>query len=270
LVVDRARTERRHDPERRILWITLDRPDKLNAFDQAMFDGLEAALGAAAEDDDVRVVAITGRGRAFSAGMDIALFGTLRGRGLNNPKVRAFLRRAQHVLVEQIEVLEKPVICAAHGICAGAGLELAIACDLRIAARDTRFSLPEVRLGVIPEAGGCHRLARLIGLARAKELVMTGRAITAEEALGAGLVHQVVPRTEDLEAAVHAYADEIDACGPLAVGLAKRVLNDAFGMAPRSGLELEHLAGNTLYQSEDAHEGFEAFAQRRKPRFQGR
>lgn len=267
---DRPRIERRRDPERGILWITLDRPDKLNAFDRAMFDALAAAIDAAAEDDGVRLVAIGGRGRAFSAGMDVALFETLRTAGLNSPEVRAFMRRAQHVLVEQIEALEKPVIAAVRGVCAGAAFELAIACDFRIAAEDARFSLPEVRLGVIPEAGGCHRLARLIGLARAKELVMTGRTITAQDALCAGLVHQVVPRPEDLEAAVLAYAAAFASCAPLAVGLAKRVLNETFGMAPRSGLELEHLVGNTLYQSDDAREGVAAFLGRRRPRFRGR
>jgi enoyl-CoA hydratase/carnithine racemase len=252
-----------------VLRVTLNRTDRLNTFDAPMIEAFAAAIGEAHARPDIDAVLIDAKGRVFSAGMDVALFETLREEGLHNPGARAFLRRAQNSLVERIEALEKPVICAIHGVCAGAGLELAIACDIRVASADAQLSLPEVRLGVIPEAGGCHRLSRLIGLGRAKEMVMTGRPVDAAGAERIGLVHRLVALRDELDEAALSYVAEFRQCGPLAVGLAKQVIDKAFGMDPRSGLDLEYMTGNTLYATADAHEGYRAFVEKRRPAFRG-
>jgi enoyl-CoA hydratase/carnithine racemase len=253
-----------------VLTVTLNRPAKLNTFDEAMIEAFGAAIERAHADTAIDVVIVNGNGRAFSAGMDVGLFTILREWGLHSTRARAFLRRAQSIFVERLEALEKPVICAIHGTCAGAGLELAIACDVRLASAEAKLSLPEVRLGVIPEAGGCHRLSRLIGLGRAKEMVMTGAAVEAAEAERIGLINQVVATPEALEEAALAYVARFRECGPRAVGLAKQVIDRAFGMEPRAGLDLEYMTGNTLYATDDAHEGYRAFVEKRAPEFRGR
>lgn len=251
-----------------ILTITLQRPDKLNTFDMEMLEAFGRAVETARDDDGVRAVIIKGSGRAFCAGMDITIFQTIRELGLMQPRVRTLFQKIQRVLVENLELLEKPIICAIHGACTGAGLELAMACDVRIAARDARLSLAEVRLGVLPDSGGCHRLARLIGIGRAKEIVMTGRFVDAVQAERIGLVNRLVDANALDQAAIE-FAKEFTTVGPLAIGVAKRVIDGAYGLSPRAGLELEYLAGHALYWTEDADEASRAFLEKRAPIYRG-
>ena len=256
--------------ENGIQFITLNRPERLNTFTLEMFDAFGAAIDQAHRNEKVRGVVIAGAGRVFCAGLDINLFTLLHDKTIHNPTGRDFLRMAQDVFIEKIEALEKPVICCWHGVAAGGGFEIGIGCDFRIMTRDARAGCTEVRLGVIPEAGGCHRLSRIVGLGRAKELVMTGKMIGAEEAERIGLVNRVVPTQQDLKPAAIEFLNQFKACGPLAVGLAKKAIDRSFGMDPRAGLELEVLTGNVLYATEDAYEGYRAFIEKRKPKYRGR
>ncbi len=251
-----------------VMTITLNNPEMLNRFTFDMFEQFGAALNEA-KDDSVHAVIINGEGRLFCAGLDINIFKYLKEAGLHSPKVRDFMRMAQDVFVERIENLEKPVIATIHNVCFGGGFEIAMACDIRIVTADVRMACPEVKLGVIPEAGGCHRLARLIGLGRTKEIIMTGREVGAEEAERIGLVNKVVATREDLAAAALEYVDMFAKCGPLAVGLAKKTIDAAFGLEPKAGLELEYLVGNVLYATAEAEEGYRSFMEKRKPNYRG-
>jgi 2-oxoglutaroyl-CoA hydrolase len=160
------------------------------------------------------------------------------------------------------------VIAALHGYCFGVGLELALACDFRIAADDLQLGFPEVTIGMIPGSGGTQRLGRLVGLGRAKDIVMRGRRIGAEEALALGLVTEVVS-ADELDVAVGRLITELSRHSPLALAMAKRVLNQSFAGPLAQGLELEGLAYGLLQQTHDFREGVEAFTEKRKPEFRG-
>jgi 2-oxoglutaroyl-CoA hydrolase len=211
------------------------------------------------QDAGVRAVVLRGAGPAFTAGGDVAGF-------LEAPP---FELAQLHRNVAAPERCPKPVIAALHGYVFGVGLELALACDFRLAAERTELGLPEVKLGMIPGSGGTQRLARLIGLGRAKDVIMRGRRIGAEEALQLGLVTEVVPEPE-LDGAVARLAAELNALSPLALETAKRVLNQAYEGPLELGLELEGRAYGVLRTSHDFREGVEAFLEKRKPNFEGR
>ncbi|WP_433554940.1 enoyl-CoA hydratase/isomerase family protein [Pseudonocardia xinjiangensis] len=248
-----------------ICWITLDRPERLNAFDWRMLVELRAALWEATYDDGIRVVVITGAGRGFSAGRDI---NDLRWqRGLPGNSYRSFVR-TNHSTFDDIETIEKPVIAAVNGPCAGGGVELAVSCDFRIAAQEATFSLPEINIGVIPASGACSRMSRLIGVERLKEMVMTGRQYTAAQAAAMGLVSEVVPGAE-LVATVEALAADLMTGAPRAIGLAKHVINMCEGVDPHTGRDIERLGQSWLAQSDDSWEGLSAFLDKRSPDFRG-
>ncbi|MBI3977380.1 MAG: enoyl-CoA hydratase/isomerase family protein [Chloroflexi bacterium] len=249
-----------------VLTITFNRPQKLNALTEGMFAGLSAILRRVEQMDEVRAVVITGAGRAFSCGVDVDMVRVLheRGRGAG---ARAIVRRWQAVF-EQVEDLEKPVIAALNGVTVGGALELAMACDFRIAAPGIRLGLPETKLGAFPDGGG-QRLARLVGLGRAKDLIMTGRLIDAAESERIGLVSRVAP-ADGFQAAVQELIGELRETSPLGVGLAKRALNRGFGADLRTAMELELFATGSLYPTEDVLEAYTAFKERRKPIFRGR
>jgi len=259
----RVRMHAGADP--RVCWITLDRPERLNAFDWRMLVEIRAALWQATFDDEVRVVVITGAGRGFSAGRDI---NDLRWqRGLPGNTYRSYVR-ANHATFDDIENLEKPVIAAINGPCAGGGVELAISCDFRIAARSAVFALPEISIGVIPASGACSRMSRLIGPERLKEMVMTGRKYSAEEAGGMGLVSRVVP-DDQLEPTVESLAADLMKGAPKAIGLAKHVINMCEGADPHTGRDIERLGQSWLAQTDDSREGLSAFLDKRSPEFGG-
>jgi enoyl-CoA hydratase/carnithine racemase len=249
-----------------VLTITLNRPEKLNALLPEMLTELGRVIDGAAGKKTVRALILTGAGRAFCSGLDLSF---LEAYQTQSPaEVRRSLRHVNSVF-NQIEDLEKPVVAALNGITLGAGLELALVCDVRIAAEGAQMGLVETRVGVFPDGGGCARLARHIGLGRAKEMILTGNLVGAEDARSWGLVNRVVPARE-LQKASRAFALELLQGGPLGIGLAKRVMDLAFSMDVRAGVDLEALATSPLYQSRDAREGRRALRAGRRPRFLGR
>ncbi|WAJ47610.1 enoyl-CoA hydratase-related protein [Mycobacterium sp. Aquia_216] len=223
---------------------------------------LRSVVTLAGEDDRVRAVIFTGAGdRAFAAGADIE--------SLRDYTSETAMQSRMQRLFDDIEALNKPTIAAINGHALGGGCELAMACDIRIAAQTARFGLPETNLAILPGAGGTQRLARLIGPGRALDMILTGRNISAGEALGTGLVSRVVPDA-DLLVTAKETAATIMAKGPLAIRLAKLVVRASIDVDPRSGLMMERLAQALLYNSDDKREGVEAFFAKRPPSFTGK
>jgi 2-oxoglutaroyl-CoA hydrolase len=254
--LDGLRLERDGD----VATITLDVPEKLNRVSMPARDQLASLFDELGRDEGVRAIVLTGAGeKAFTAGGDIA--------GFLEREPEELSRLAWNVAAA--ERCPKPVIAKLRGYAFGVGLELALACDFRIASDDVELGLPEVKIGMIPGSGGTQRLARMVGLGRAKDMVMRGRRIDAGEALAIGLVTEVVAPAE-LDAAVARLVDELRALSPLALALAKRVLNHAYDGPLALGLEVEGLAYGLLRSTHDFHEGVMAFGEKRPPNFKGR
>jgi len=245
--------------------LILNRPEKRNAMHGELVLAIGAALKEAAAASEVHCVVVRGAGAMFSSGMDFAALGGLADEPANLRTFRREILDAWNLAEE----MTKPVICQIHGGCIGGAMELALACDLRVMAADALIGMPETRVGLIPDVGGCSRLPAVVGLGRAKELIMTGKLIGAEEAERIGLVNRVAP-PEELEAATQQLVDELLACAPLAVGLAKRVMDAAAKPALAATLEQEVAAQQLCAQSEDFAEGARALAERRLPQFAGR
>ena len=216
-----------------LLTLTLNRPDRLNALLMESLEEIDAALERAATRKTVRAVIVTGAGRAFCSGLDLSCLKTFQKETAAG--MRRALRRI-NTTFNAFEQIEKPVVAALNGVAVGAGLEIALACDVRIAAGGVRMGLVETRVGVMPDGGGCVRLARNVGIGRA----------------------------------ARQFAEELLQGGPLGIGLAKRVITRAYAMDVEAGIELEALAAGPLYASRDAQEAARARKTRRKPRFQGR
>ncbi|MCS6843610.1 MAG: enoyl-CoA hydratase/isomerase family protein [Caldilineales bacterium] len=255
--------ERREDA----LVVTLNRPDKLNALSLEMMDALDAALEPAA-DPAVRCVLLHGAGRCFSAGIDLTSLLQAGITALDGPQFRRLVARLQGVF-NRLEALEKPVIALLHGYCFGMGLELVLAADFRIAAEDTVLAIQEVEIGLIPDVGGTTRLVRTVGIPHAKELIMLARRVDARRAYEIGLVHEVAPAGDLLSRGL-AWAAELRRCAPLAVGLAKKVIDRGAHLDKLTLMELEALAQSTLIGTADVQEGIRAKLERRPPAFQGR
>ncbi len=246
-----------------IATVTLNRPEVLNAVSQEMRDDFAALGGHLATDEAVRVVIFTGAGRAFSAGGDISHF----ERDWRTPEFRAHSHRLTQFFNE-LEAMEKPVIAALNGATAGAGLQLALACDLRLASDQAQIGFRENFLGLIPGHGGTTRLARLIGAGRAKELIFLGELIPAGRALEIGLVAAVFPHDKLMDEA-YTLARKLLERAPQALGLVKRLLNASGDVDVQSALFMESLAQSILIQTEDHQEGVRAFREKRRPRFEG-
>jgi 2-(1,2-epoxy-1,2-dihydrophenyl)acetyl-CoA isomerase len=241
--------------------ITLNRPEKLNAFNRALHEGLHQALEEA-RDPTVRAVVITGAGRGFSAGQDLTAFG-------ESGDVAAMLRATYHVTVKAIHALEKPVLAAVNGVCAGAGLSLACACDIRLAS-DAAFFVPGfVGIGLIPDSGGTYFLQRLLGTPRAFEWMTSNRRLTAAEAHAWGLVSEVV-EADSFPARVAERAAGLAAGPTRAIARTKRLYDEAATSTLAEQLEREAEAQAEMAQSEDFREGVTAFAEKREARFSGR
>lgn len=242
--------------------ITLNRPEARNALSLEVQGQLREAFETLRSDDATRVIVVTGAGdRAFVAGADIVkLRDYTRQTALTSQLQRTF---------DDIETAQKPTIAALNGFALGAGLELAMACDLRIASTTARLGLPETQLGIIPGAGGTQRLSRLAGVGLALDLILTGRMLTADEALHAGLVSRVVEPEELLPTAVE-MAEAIAQRGPLATQLARLAVRSGSNADQATGQVIERLAQAVLYETEDKQEGVEAFLAKRQAEFRGR
>jgi enoyl-CoA hydratase/carnithine racemase len=240
--------------------ITLNAPPA-NLLTTAMLNALDDAVGSVAGNEAVRVVVLTAAGRMFCAGADIRELSGLK----TLHEGTALSRRGQAVLT-RIEGLEKPVIAAINGACLGGGLELALACHLRIAAAGTVLGLPEITLGLIPGFGGTQRLPRIIGAARAAEMMLTGDRIPAAEALALGLLNRVVP-PDDLPAQTSLLAEKIASKGRLAIRSLLQALRAGLDHPPVEGLAHEAALFGALCDTPDKWEGIQAFLEKRKPKF---
>jgi 2-(1,2-epoxy-1,2-dihydrophenyl)acetyl-CoA isomerase len=248
--------------------ITLNRPQALNAFDRQLRAELHEALRAAERDSSVRVLVLTGSGRAFSVGQDLRDLESSRGAD-GRVRFDELLRRSYNPIIKRLAESEKPIMAAVNGVAAGAGLSLALACDLRLASQAATFVTAFSSIGLVPDSGALYFLPRLVGRPKAYELLLSSDRVSADDAHRLGLVNQVLP-SEDFQAAVQQYATRL-AQGPgLVNALTKRGLARAETAQLDEVLELEAQYQEIAGRSDDFREGVEAFLAKRSPRFQGR
>jgi enoyl-CoA hydratase/3-hydroxyacyl-CoA dehydrogenase len=249
--------------EKPIAWIVLNRPERLNAINPKMIEEISKALDELEEDPDVRVVVFKGNGRAFCAGADVTAFAGI------NPMLAVKASRKFQELTLKMQFYTKPTITAIHGYALGGGLELALSTDFRIASEEAMLGQPEINLGFIPGAGATQRLAKIVGPAKAKELIMTGEFIPAVEAHKIGLVNKLVkPGALDEEA--RNLALKLAEKPPLALMAAKIAIDTGLEAGLWPGLSIESQLFGILFSTEDVIEGVTAFLEKRKPRFKGR
>ncbi|MCJ7631506.1 enoyl-CoA hydratase/isomerase family protein [Candidatus Bathyarchaeota archaeon] len=246
-----------------VAWIIINRPNKLNTLTLEVIREFSTALKEAEFDKKTRCIIITGMGdKAFCAGADVTMF-----KGMTTHSATDLSQRGQR-LMEKIETVKKPTIAAVNGFCLGGGLELALACDFRIAVEDAQFGCPEVDLGIMPGWGATQRLPKIVGLSRAKELIMLGDRIQASEALEIGLVHLVVSRDGFTEE-VKSFAKRLIEKPPISLKHAKHAINYGTQKNLNLGLKIETEAFATLTSTKDFMEGLSAFFEKRKPNFKG-
>ncbi|MEB2310529.1 MAG: enoyl-CoA hydratase-related protein [Polyangiaceae bacterium] len=244
--------------------ITIDRPDRMNALSRATLLAFEELGRSIFEDRALRAIVLTGAGdRAFSAGADLK-----ERKGMNENAVRELLRLYRRSLL-WLERSPVPVVAALNGVAFGGGLELALLCDLRIASAHAKLGLPETTLGIIPALGGTQRLPRVVGEAKAKELILLGRRIEAEEALGLGLVSRVVPSERSLIDDTLEWIRPISEGAPIAQRAALAAIDASYEVPMERGMELELVYYDECLRSADRVEALEAFAEKRRPRFRG-
>ncbi|HJX53739.1 MAG TPA: enoyl-CoA hydratase-related protein [Polyangia bacterium] len=252
------------EQQERVVWLTLNRPEAGHALSRDSIESLRSELARLRGLPELAALVLTGTGRkAFCAGADLKERG-----GFSLAQTRAHLNR-QSALMDELAAFPRPTLAAINGAALGGGLELALACDIRIAVEGATLGLPEVRLGIIPAAGGTQRLARLCGLSRAKELILTGRRIDAATAKQIGLLSSVVPAAQ-LRGEAERVLGELAQAGPLALAEAKRAIDGGWDKPLPEALAWERRCYDVVLQSEDRNEGLRAFAEKRKPRFKGR
>jgi enoyl-CoA hydratase/carnithine racemase len=244
--------------------VVLNRPEKRNAFNRELIEAVAAALHDAAGDVDVRCVVLRGEGPMFSSGMDFRDLAAVSAEPEHLRTGRAGILAAWNLCEE----MTKPTIAQIHGGCIGGAMELALACDMRTMAADAVIGLVETRVGLIPDVGGCSRLPSVIGVGRAKEMIMTSKLVDGTEAERIGLVNRVAPAGE-LDGVTEALVDELLACAPLAIGLAKRVIDASAKPAFALTLEHEVTIQEACATSDDFAEGTRALAEKRAPQFAG-
>ena len=244
--------------------VTLNRPAALNAVNMQMRLDFTQLMDELFFNTEVKVVIFTGAGRGFSAGGDMGHF----KKEWITPEFRAHSRRLTKFF-DDLEALEKPVICAINGPCTGAGFELALAADLRIASDEAKIGFRENFISLIPGVGGCARLIREIGVARAKELIWMGTMYSAQEIYDMGFLNKVVPHNQLMNEA-NRYASNLLKRAPQSIGLAKKLLNNLHNMDQTSAIAVEGLAQSILLKTEDHAEGVRAFREKRKPQFKGK
>jgi len=254
-----------YEKEEGIAIVTMNRPDRLNALSFKLKEDLSHVFDVMEKDEEVKVVILTGGPKAFSAGADIKERATAQ----TSQARYVFNQRKTHEFFCKIENFEKPVIAAVSGVAVGGGCELSLVCDLRLASETARFGVPEVKIGVIPAAGGTQRLPRIIGITKAKELLYTGEFIDAQEAYRLGLVNKVVP-VEKLMDEAKEFAHKLMNNPPLSIKYAKMAVNVGMQLDLASALEYEAFCAAIVVASEDRMEGFKAFVEKRKPVYKGR
>ncbi|HTJ49629.1 MAG TPA: enoyl-CoA hydratase-related protein [Cyclobacteriaceae bacterium] len=247
--------------EKQVALIQLNRPKELNALNLQLMQELRDTLQVLDKNNDVRAIIITGNEQAFAAGADI--------KQMADKTAIDMLLTDQFSTWDQIRKTKKPIIAAVSGFALGGGCELAMTCDMIIASETAKFGQPEIKIGVIPGAGGTQRLTKAIGKAKAMELVLTGRFLSADEAHFYGLVNKVVPVEMYLHEAVQ-LAKEIAVQSPIAVQLAKEAVNRSFETHLDEGLTLERKNFYLAFASEDQKEGMKAFIEKRKPEYKGK
>ena len=253
-----------YEKKAKVAYVTLNRPKVLNALNQAVFAELKSAFQNAGDDAEVRGVILTGAGdKAFAAGADIAEMSSYTA-----SQAEEATRHAQAV-TERLENLGKPVIAAVNGFALGGGCELAMACTIRIAAETAKFGQPEVKLGIMPGAGGTQRLPRLVGKGRALQLILSGEIISAQEAYRIGLVNEVVP-SANLIARAEAILNQINSNAPLSIKFSIDAVNKGLDGSVSEGLLIEASLFGICAGSEDKKEGTSAFLEKRAPQFHGR
>jgi enoyl-CoA hydratase len=240
--------------------VRLNRPDVLNAINMKLMEELVETLEALDKDDSVRCIVLTGNDKAFAAGADIT--------EMTDASAVEMLLRDQFARWDRIRKIKKPIIAAVSGFALGGGCELVMTCDIVIASETAKFGQPEINIGVMPGAGGTQRLTRAVGKVKAMEMVLTGRLISADEALRWGLISKVVPVESYLEEAT-TLAKEIASKPPIAVRLAKESVLKAFDTTIEGGLEFERKNFYMLFATEDQKEGMVAFSEKRKPEWKG-
>lgn len=246
-------------------WIILDRPEAMNAVNDSLRAAIPQTVAAMESDTAVRAIVLAGNGdRAFCVGADI------REKRAPETAIDAHARLSAMRWITGVAAAEKPVIAALHGFCLGGGLELALAADIRIAASDASFGLPETALGLIPGGGGTQRLARLIGTGRALDMILTGDRIDAAQALQLGLITRIVDDPARLRDEAQALAARIAARPPRATAFAKAAIRGALDMPLDAGLAQERSLFTLLLGTEDRAEAARAFAEKRRPEFKGR
>ena len=243
--------------------VTLWRPEAANALSKQMLYELHNTVCDLKNDPDIRVVILTGAGeKAFCAGADLK-----ERKGMTENEVKQAVRSIG-AIVNEVEALPQPVIAALNGVAFGGGLELALACDLRIGVLEAKVGLTETSLGIIPGAGGTQRLPRLVGLGKAKEIIFSAKRLTTEEAEAIGILEYVVPREQLLQKA-HEIAESMAKNAPLALIQSKIAINNGMEVDLRTGLKIEELAYDALIPTEDRLEGLRAFAEKRSPQYKG-
>ena len=247
--------------DKHIALIQLNRPKELNALNLQLMLELKKALQQLDDNDDVRCIIITGNEQAFAAGADI--------KQMESKNAIDLLKIDQFETWDQIRKTKKPIIAAVSGFALGGGCELVMTCDMVVASETAKFGQPEIKLGIMPGAGGTQRLTKAVGKALAMEMVLTGKFISAEEALSAGLINRVVPTELYLEEAVK-MAKEITVQSPIAIRLAKESVLKAFDSGLQEGLYFERKNFYMCFASEDQKEGMKAFVEKRKPVFEGK
>jgi enoyl-CoA hydratase len=256
-----------YEKEQGTALITFNRPQKRNALNEQMMTEIEAALHDAEEDSEIEAIILTGGSQFFISGTDVDF---LLGDGEELTPLRMYQAHyPTQAMYRCLSRIPKPTIAAIAGYVLGGGLELALCCDFRIAVENTKIGTPEIKLGILPGAGGTQRLARIIGITKAKEMVLTGEPILAEEAYQFGLLNKVVP-AKDLMDEAKAFARKFNKLPLSAVQIGKAVMDTGINMSLKDALEMEILGFSLLYSTDDQKEGLKAFLEKRAPQFKGK
>ncbi len=252
------------DKDENIAVIRLSREKSMNSLDMQTFEDLGNVIGEVAKDRAIRIVIITGSGKAFSSGLDLSVMDEIHK--MDNEEFQVWLRYTQERVFNILEDMEKPTIAAINGHAIGGGFELALACDIRISVPYAKFGLPEVNFGLVPDLGGAQRLTRLTNQGIAKELIFTGRIIDAKEAYQLRIINKIVEKDKLMEEA----KNFIDNKAPIPLSLSKTMINKAIDSDNRTGMVYAVQAQNICIKSKDHQEALKAYKEKRKPKFEGK